>query len=123
MEAEKRSVDRDPVKRQSSRLEDLPMPAGPLATELRKEIAAIVREENELLLKLHTAMKPLLTIRDTATTLGVSERTVEKLIGSGKIRVLWIKGQRKIHPDALEGYMRTCEQRTRRRAARREVVR
>ncbi len=84
-----------------------------IKADLRDELAEIVRQQNELLLKRHQALKPLLSIRDTATTLGVSERTVEKLVAQGKIRVLWIKGQRKVHPDALEAYMRQCEQKPR----------
>ena len=85
-----------------------------LKAELCQELAAVVEQQNALLLNQHQALKPLLSVRDTAKTLSVSERTVEKLIAQKKIRVLWIEGQRRVHPDALEAYMRQCEPKRRR---------
>ena len=59
------------------------------------------------------AMKPLMSLDDVAQTLGVSSRTVESLIGKGKLRPLWIKGQQRFHPDIVAAYLRQCEKRSR----------
>ena len=79
-----------------------------LKAELREELAEIIRVQNELLLKQHASMKPLLSVDDLAKTLNVSLRTVETLIKSGQILPLWIKGQRRFHPDAVNAYLHAC---------------
>lgn len=83
-------------------------------TNLKEELAEIVRTQNELLLNQHMALKPLMSVSDVAATLTVSERTVEKLIVQGKLRPLWIKGQRRFHPDVVTAYIRSCEKKPRR---------
>ena len=70
---------------------------------------------NEQLLQEHHALKPLLSVKDVARTLAVSERTVEALIQRGRLRPLWVKGQRRFHPDAVDAYLRACEKRPRTR--------
>ena len=96
--------------------------AARVATLLRPELAAhiteTVRTLNELLLAEHASMKPLLSVADLAKTLKVSPRTAEKIIATGKIRPLWIEGQRRFHPDTVDAYLRTCEK-PRRRSPRR----
>ena len=87
---------------------------------LTEHVVEQVRALNEQLLREHTALKPLLDVADVAKTLGVSRRTVENLIGQGKLRPLWIRGQRRFHPDTVDAYVRTCEQKPRPRK-RREV--
>ena len=84
------------------------------------DLEARVESANRRLLKEHTALKPLLSVPDVARTLQVSERTVEKLIALGKLRPLWIGGQRRFHPDTIAAYMRSAEnqkQRKKRRGA------
>lgn len=54
-------------------------------------------------------LKPLLTVKDVSRTLKISERTVETLIGAGKLRPLWVGGQRRFHPDTITDYLRTLE--------------
>lgn len=80
-----------------------------LRPELAAQIAETVRGLYELLLAEHAAQKQLLSVADLAKTLNVSRRTVENIIGAGKIRPLWIQGQRRFHPDTVEAYLRRCE--------------
>ena len=86
---------------------------------LTEHVVEQVRALNEQLLREYSAMKPLLDVADVARTLGVSPRTVEKLIGLGKLKPLWVKGQRRFHPDAVTAYLRTCEKQPRSRKRRR----
>jgi len=86
--------------------------------DLLRQLTEIIEIQNERLLQQHGALKPLMTVKDVARTLAVSERTVETLIAAGKLRPLWIKGQRRFHPDAVEAYLRSCEK-ARRRSTRR----
>ncbi len=87
--------------------------AARVATLLRPELAAqigeTVRGLYELLLAEHAAQKQLLSVTDLAKTLNVSRRTVDNIIAAGKIRPLWIQGQRRFHPDTVTAYLRTCE--------------
>ena len=97
--------------------------AARIATLLRPELLAHITEAvrglNELLLAEHAATKQLLSVQDLAKTLHVSPRTAEKIIAAGKIRPLWIEGQRRFHPDTVMAYLRTCEKPPRRRKRRR----
>ena len=89
--------------------------AAKVATLLRPELAAqigeTVRGLYELLLAEHAAQKQLLSVADLAKTLNVSRRTVENIIAAGKIRPLWIEGQRRFHPDMVDAYLRNCDRR------------
>lgn len=78
-----------------------------LKAEFCKAVKEIVCRQNKRLLEEHRAMKPLLSTDDLATTLNVSKRTVEKIIAEGKIRPLWIRGQRRYHPDTVAAYLRS----------------
>ena len=89
-------------------------------SELTQHIVEHVRALNDQLLREHAALKPLMSVDDVARTLNVSARTVENIILQGKLRPLWIKGQRRFHPDAVDAYVRTCEKKPRSRK-RREV--
>ena len=86
-----------------------------LKADLKNELGDAFRLQAQLLLDEYTGLKPLLDVADVAKTLNVSPRTVEKLIGQGKLRPLWIKGQRRFHPDAVMDYLQTCEKHPRRR--------
>ena len=89
--------------------------AARVATLLRPELAAQIAETvhglYELLLIEHAAQKQLLSVNDLAKTLNVSRRTVENIIAAGKIRPLWIEGQRRFHPDMVDAYLRNCDRR------------
>jgi excisionase family DNA binding protein len=53
--------------------------------------------------------RPLLSQRQVAERLGVSERTVRDLLASGELRSFKVRGTRKVHPvdvDALIGRAR-----------------
>jgi len=89
-----------------------------LRADLCRELAEVIETQNERLLLRHAALKPLMRVRDVARTLGVSERTVETLVASGKLQPLWIKGQRRFHPDTVEAFIRAGERRARRRTRR-----
>ena len=45
------------------------------------------------------------TIREVATYLKVSERTVQRIIGRGDLRAYTVGGQRRIPPTALQRYL------------------
>jgi excisionase family DNA binding protein len=75
-----------------------------------RRIARIIREENSELLEEHLAMKPLLSVDDLANTLGVSKRTVETIIAEDELRPIWVRGQRRFHPDAVNAYLRRRSQ-------------
>lgn len=64
------------------------------------------------LLEAAQATKPLMSVSDVARTLGVSKRTVETLVADEELRPLWIKGQRRFHPDAIDAYVRECARRS-----------
>jgi excisionase family DNA binding protein len=49
---------------------------------------------------------PLWTIEDVFTRLDVGKRTVEKIIDAGGITPIWIRGQRRFEPEAIEAYLR-----------------
>ena len=91
-----------------------------LKADLKNELGDAFRLQAQLLLDEYTGLKPLLDIADVAKTLNVSPRTVENIIGRGKLRPLWIKGQRRFHPDTVAAYLRTCEKKPRSRKRRRE---
>jgi excisionase family DNA binding protein len=66
----------------------------------------LVRRENEDLLRRHQEMECLMSIDDVAEVLGVSRRTMEDIVASGDLDPIWIKGQRRFHPDAVDAYLR-----------------
>lgn len=81
-----------------------------LREDLRSELARVVEEQNEALLRRHQALKPLLSIRDVAKTLGVSERTAETMLAGGELPPpLWIGKQRRWHPDSIAALIRSRE--------------
>lgn len=64
------------------------------------------REENAKLLEKHRQMEALLSIEEVADVLGVSKRTVEDIVASDRLQPIWVKGQRRFHPDAVDAYVR-----------------
>lgn len=77
-----------------------------LRSDLTSEIRKIVERQNTELLQEHQSLKPLLSVGDVAETLGIGKRTVEKIISEGDLQPIWVRGQRRFHPDAVEAYMR-----------------
>jgi excisionase family DNA binding protein len=51
-------------------------------------------------------MKKLMKIREVASRLQVSPRTVYRLISSGDIRAVKVRGSTRVHPQTLEAYVR-----------------
>ena len=96
-----------------SNLDMLDSLAGLVADRL--QIGDVIRAQNKVLLEEYTGMRPLLSVKDVAKTLNISTRSVETLIAQSKLRPLWIKGQRRFHPDVVAAYIRSCEVRKRRR--------
>ncbi|MBT8402097.1 MAG: helix-turn-helix domain-containing protein [Rhodothermia bacterium] len=72
-----------------------------------QEIRQIVREENRVLLERYAELRQLMSVADVAKTLAVSVRTVETIIRNGELRPLWVRGQRRFHPDSIDAYLRT----------------
>lgn len=66
----------------------------------------LVRKENKSLLRKHREMKCLMSIDDVAEVLDVSRRTTEDIVATGELDPIWIRGQRRFHPDAVEAYVR-----------------
>lgn len=71
-----------------------------------QRMSQLIREENAELLEEHLSMKPLLSVEDLAKTLGVSKRTVETIIEEGELSPIWVRGQRRFHPDSVDAYLR-----------------
>lgn len=69
------------------------------ARRIEALIERIVAEQAE-------APTPLWTIEDVATRLDVGKRTVEKIIDAGRITPIWVRGQRRFEPEAIEAYLR-----------------
>ena len=86
----------------------------------RRELAEIVEVQNGQLLRRYAALKPLMHVKDVARTLGVSERTVETLIATGNLQPLWIKGQRRFHPGAVDAFICASERKSRHRGRRKQ---
>lgn len=70
-------------------------------------VAEIIREENAKLLSEHRQMQPLMSLTEVAEVLGVSKRTVEDIISSGNLEPIWVRGQRRFHPQSVAAYMRS----------------
>lgn len=52
--------------------------------------------------------RSLLTPKEVSQMLRISQRTLEKLIGTNKLRPIWVEGQRRFHPDTVNAYLRSC---------------
>lgn len=93
---------------QEGLLKDRFLPERLTATQLSHMIQEVVQTENKKLLDKHTALKPLLSPLDVARALSVSKRTVETMVAAEELPApLWVKGQRRWHPDVIVAYMRS----------------
>lgn len=54
--------------------------------------------------------RPLLRVRDVAARLGLDERTVRGMIGSGVLPSFKVEGARVVAPAALDAYIRAQQQ-------------
>lgn len=77
-----------------------------LAAWIVLTLTRTIRQENERLLEKHRQMEGLLSIDEVADVLGVSKRTVEDIVGRDRLQPIWVKGQRRFHPDAVDAYLR-----------------
>ncbi len=68
------------------------------------------RDESKKLLEEQRQMETLLSIDEVADILGVSKRTVEDIVASGRLKPIWVKGQRRFHPDTVDAYLRRQSQ-------------
>lgn len=50
-------------------------------------------------------MTKLLDTKEAAIVLGVSSRTVRRLVQEGKLRVVPVRGAVRIHPDDIDDYI------------------
>ncbi|MEL7167905.1 MAG: helix-turn-helix domain-containing protein [Bacteroidota bacterium] len=83
------------------------------ATPDRPDLAGLVdrldalgAKLDALSLQLDRPADQLLTLRQVAERLQVSERTVERIVASGKLRPLWIERQRRFTTAAVDAYLR-----------------
>ena len=86
-------------------LRALPQIVEGVETAMERKIADLLNRYTQHLQE--TRVLP--DIPDIARTLGISVRTVEKLVADGELPVLWIRGQRRVHPDALDAYLRRSD--------------
>ena len=90
-----------------------PAPAAEeLLQALLPDLEALIDQRVEERLQEHLqAAKPpegLWDLKQVASYLNVSPRTVENLIADGSIRPLRIRGARRFHPAAIEAFLRTA---------------
>ena len=74
--------------------------------ELQEIIGEAVREAAGDVLRRANELKPLLTEADVLRTLGVGRSTFIQKI-QPKLPPLWIAGQKRWHPDAVDAYLRS----------------
>ena len=93
-----------------------PLPPSVLEAKLdvlADQIAAL-RADNtqqfETLQQAHSRPESLLCIQSIANYLGVSKRTIETMVAAGELPPpLWIRGQRRWHPDTIAAFLRSRE--------------
>jgi len=77
-----------------------------LAAWIMLTLIEAFREESQKLLEEQKQMEALLSIDEVADILGVSKRTVEDIVASERLKPIWVKGQRRFHPDTVDAYLR-----------------
>lgn len=55
----------------------------------------------------------LLTTREVADRLGVSARTLQRIVSGGGLRPVKVGGQNRFHPDTVDAYVRSQVKRSR----------
>jgi excisionase family DNA binding protein len=86
--------------------DSVPKPAGDPEKRLARILITEVRKELHRALRIQEAPDPLLTREEAAECLSVSVRTLDTLIAEGSLPALKIRGCVRIHPDALQAYIR-----------------
>lgn len=89
-------------KSSANRYLNLPIRADELLADY---LTGVVTEAVKSLMVEIRNMNPLLSVADVAKTLNISERKVDDLIQEGEIPVLWIGGQKRVHPDNLKAFL------------------
>ena len=74
-----------------------------LSTEGEQALAELVNRKND---PEETTPDSLWDVKDVADRLNVCKSTVEKIIHQGEIEPIWIRGQRRFDPDAIDAYCR-----------------
>ncbi|MEO1571664.1 MAG: helix-turn-helix domain-containing protein [Bacteroidota bacterium] len=81
-------------------------PERPDLAGLADQLAVVSAKLDALSLQLDKPVDQLLTVKQVADRLQVGERTVERIVSSGKLRPLWIEGQRRFTTAAVDAYLR-----------------
>lgn len=84
----------------------LPESVRALKCDLLRRVRNIIRQEQERLLGQERPVKPLLSLDDLASTLGVSKRTAQRIVADGEIDPIWIRSQKRFRPEAVRSYLR-----------------
>lgn len=110
--------------------QDSSVPAPPAPGKLIDAFRSVLREEMSQIVEVVLsrlsdrlpapgAAKPdapaLLDVQEAADLLRISKRKLETIIAGGSLPVLWIGGQRRIHPDTLTAFQRKCASKPRQR--------
>lgn len=61
-------------------------------------------EERVQQLASQSPLPPLWTVKEVASYLNISKRTVEHLIADGEIAPIWIRGQRRFDRETIKAY-------------------
>ncbi|MEM8556790.1 MAG: helix-turn-helix domain-containing protein [Bacteroidota bacterium] len=81
-------------------------PDRPDLAGLADQLAAVSAKLDALSLHLDRPPDQLLTVEQVADRLQVGKRTVERIVSGGKLRPLWIEGQRRFTTAAVDAYLR-----------------
>ena len=110
--------------------QDTSIPAQPTPGKLLDAFRSVLREELPQIVEgvlsrlidqlpapgaVKTDAPALLNVQEAADVLRISKRKLETIIAGGSLPVLWIGGQRRIHPDTLTAFQRKCTSKPRRR--------
>ena len=80
---------------------------------IQAQIDRMLQERLEASRKSSATQPSLWTVQQAADYLNISKRTFEKEINAGRIRPIWIRNQRRFHPDSVEAYVRECARKRR----------
>ena len=76
-----------------------------LSDEATAAIAESILEAVRARLDSGQSREPLLSLKQVATRLSVSRRTIETMIAEREIPSIWVRGQRRFEREAIEDYL------------------
>ena len=76
-----------------------------LAPEVEERLRAVIREELQAARRKDAAPEPLLTKKDVAEVLDVTERTVDTIAAAGELPKIKVRGCVRFAPGAVEAYI------------------